>query len=58
MNVGTPPTGRLGGGVWMDLYNDNDPNVAAWLRELIAAGHLPPGDVSDASIGDLSNELH
>ncbi len=42
----------------MDFYNDNDPKVAAWLRELIAAGHLPPGDVSDASIGDISNELH
>ena len=26
-------------------YNDNDPAAAAWLRELIAQGYLPPGDV-------------
>ncbi len=34
-------------------YNDNDPFAAAWLRELIAAGHLPPGDVDERSIIDV-----
>lgn len=27
----------------MNYYNDNDPKACAWLRELIAQGHLPPG---------------
>lgn len=31
-------------------YNDNDPTAAAWLRELIAAGLIPRGDVDDRSI--------
>ncbi|MEM1346367.1 MAG: DNA cytosine methyltransferase, partial [Pseudomonadota bacterium] len=35
------------------LYNDNDPKVAAWLRALIEAGHLPPGDVDARSIADF-----
>ena len=34
----------------MNFYNDNDPKVCAWLRELIAAGELPPGDVDCRSI--------
>jgi DNA (cytosine-5)-methyltransferase 1 len=34
-------------------YNDNDPKVAAWLRELIADGLLPAGDVDERSIGDV-----
>lgn len=32
------------------LYNGTDPFASAWLCELIAAGHLPPGDVSETSI--------
>ena len=35
-------------------YNDNDPFAAAWLRNLIAEGHLPPGDVDDRSILEVS----
>jgi DNA (cytosine-5)-methyltransferase 1 len=31
-------------------YNDNDPFVCAWLRNLIAAGHLPAGDVDERPI--------
>lgn len=26
-------------------YNEIDPFAAAWLRNLIAAGHIAPGDV-------------
>lgn len=37
----------------MDLYNDFDPGAAAWLRELIAGGHIPPGTVDDRSILDV-----
>jgi DNA (cytosine-5)-methyltransferase 1 len=31
-------------------YNDADPAVCAWLRELIAAGQLPAGEVDGRSI--------
>lgn len=31
-------------------YNDSDPAACAWLRELIAAGHLPAGEVDERSI--------
>lgn len=34
-------------------YNENDPFAAAWLRNLIAAGHLPPGDVDERSVVDV-----
>lgn len=34
-------------------YNDNDPQACAWLRELIARGHLPDGDVDERSILDV-----
>ncbi len=34
-------------------YNENDPRAAAWLRELIAAGLIAPGDVDDRSIADV-----
>lgn len=35
-------------------YNENDPYAVEWLRNLITAGHLPPGDVDDRSIEDVS----
>lgn len=35
------------------LYNEIDPFAAHWLRNLIAAGHLPPGKVDEQSIADL-----
>lgn len=31
-------------------YNDNDAYCAAWLRNLIAAGHLPQGEVDERPI--------
>lgn len=34
-------------------YNDNDPYVAAWLRNLIDARLLPDGDVDERSIKDV-----
>jgi DNA (cytosine-5)-methyltransferase 1 len=35
-------------------YNDSDPAACAWLRELIAAGHLPAGEVDERSILDVA----
>ena len=35
------------------FYNENDPKAAAWLRELIKAGHIAPGDVDERSIKDV-----
>lgn len=37
-------------------YNENDPYAAQWLRNLISAGHLPPGDVDERSIVDIQPE--
>jgi DNA (cytosine-5)-methyltransferase 1 len=34
-------------------YNEIDPYAAAWLRNLIAAGHIAPGDVDERSIEDV-----
>ena len=34
-------------------YNDADPAACAWLRELIAAGLLPHGEVDERSILDV-----
>lgn len=34
----------------MNFYNECDPKAAAWLRRLIAAGELPPGDVDPRPI--------
>lgn len=35
-------------------YNEFDPFAAAWLRNLIAAGHIAPGDVDERSILEVS----
>jgi len=35
-------------------YNEIDPFAASWLRNLIAAGRLPAGDVDERSIVDVS----
>lgn len=37
-------------------YNEIDPYAAAWLRNLIAAGHLPAGDVDERSIVDVRGD--
>ncbi|HEH6433209.1 TPA: DNA cytosine methyltransferase [Pseudomonas aeruginosa] len=34
-------------------YNEHDAYVAEWLRNLIAAGHIAPGDVDERSIEDV-----
>ena len=34
-------------------YNEFCPKTAAWLRELIAAGLIPDGDVDERSICDV-----
>lgn len=34
-------------------YNEIDPFAAEWLRNLIAAGHIAPGDVDTRSIEDV-----
>lgn len=37
-------------------YNENDPYAAQWLRNLIAAGHIAPGDVDERSIVDVQTD--
>ena len=34
-------------------YNEIDPYAADWLRNLIAAGHIAPGDVDERNIEDV-----
>lgn len=34
-------------------YNENDPYAAEWLRNLIKAGHIAPGEVDERSIEDV-----
>ena len=35
-------------------YNEHDPKAAAWLRELIARGHIAPGVVDERSIENIT----
>lgn len=35
-------------------YNEIDPFAAQWLRNLIAAGHIAPGEVDERSIEDVT----
>lgn len=43
----------------MNYYNEFDPQAAQWLRNLISAGLIPPGDVDERSIEDVTpNELN
>ena len=37
-------------------YNDFEPYAAQWLRNLIAAGHLPAGDVDERSITEVTTD--
>lgn len=37
----------------MNYYNEYDPKAAAWLRELIRAGHIPAGEVDTRDIRDV-----
>lgn len=38
----------------MNYYNELDPKAAQWLRNLIAAGLIPAGDVDERSIEDVT----
>jgi len=40
----------------VNYYNEFDPKAAAWLRELIAQGQLPLGDVDERDIRDVRPE--
>lgn len=37
----------------MNYYNEHDAFAAAWLRELIKVGAIPPGDVDERSITEV-----
>jgi DNA (cytosine-5)-methyltransferase 1 len=37
----------------VNFYNEFDPKAAAWLREMVRLGELPPGVVDERSIKDL-----
>jgi site-specific DNA-cytosine methylase len=37
----------------VNYYNEFDPFAAAWLRELIKAGHIPDGDVDERDMRDV-----
>jgi len=39
-----------------DYYNEFDPYAAAWLRNLVAAGLIPAGDVDERSIVDVRGD--
>jgi hypothetical protein len=43
----------LSGAMKPAYYNEIDPFAAQWLRNLIAAGHIAPGDVDERSIEDV-----
>lgn len=37
----------------MNYYNEHDPHAVAWLRNLIAAGEIPQGEVDERDIQDV-----
>lgn len=42
------------GNLALNLYNDNDPRIAAWMRGLVSAGLVPHGIVDGRCISELS----
>jgi DNA (cytosine-5)-methyltransferase 1 len=38
------------------VYNEFDPYAAQWLRNLIAAGHIAPGEVDERSIAEVGDD--
>lgn len=46
----TPANGLTSRGAY---YNEHDPKAAAWIRELIKAGVVAPGEVDERSIVDV-----
>ena len=51
---GAPDLMSSQGKIMSAYYNEIDPFAAAWLRELIKAGAIAPGDVDDRSIEDVT----
>jgi DNA (cytosine-5)-methyltransferase 1 len=49
-HITTPPEGERGRPAY---YNEIDPYAAQWLRNLIGAGEIAPGDVDERSIEDV-----
>jgi DNA (cytosine-5)-methyltransferase 1 len=39
------------------FYNDNDAYCCAWLRNLIAAGHLPTGTILEQDIRTITSAM-
>ena len=37
----------------MHYYNEHDKNAVAWLRELMAAGLIPQGEIDGRDIQDI-----
>jgi DNA (cytosine-5)-methyltransferase 1 len=52
-NFCTPLQAFMLSGVMSAYYNEIDPYAAQWLRNLIDAGHIAPGDVDERSILDV-----
>lgn len=50
---GEPLRVGWGGCAVTAYYNENNPQAAAWLRELIKAGHIADGDVDERSITEV-----
>ena len=50
-NAGTTVPGKT---MKFAYYNEFDKDKAAWLRELVKAGLIAPGDVDDRSIADIN----
>lgn len=48
----TPSVAKIASSAF--YYNEFDPHAAQWIRNLIAAGHLPAGEVDERSIVDVS----
>jgi len=38
----------------MNYYNDHEPYMAEWLRELVSAGIIPWGDVDSRDIQEVT----
>lgn len=52
--LGSAPSGGAASRGARAIYNEIDPFAAAWMRELIARGHIAPGVVDERSIKDLT----
>src|SRR5687768_11483151 len=53
MSPSPPPNTKYSEAAMTSYYNENNKFAAAWLRNLIAAGHIAPGVVDERSIADV-----